>query len=96
MHLDKIYELGVFVTFFFYFLSFARLNTVTIVAREQSKAESDFFPNIARPGLYFNSWRSLEPPFVGCSAACRCRGYLSVHFQLQCEMKQVQETPGRL
>lgn len=40
--LDKIYELGFFVPFF-HFLSFARLNTVTIAARKQSKAKSDFF-----------------------------------------------------
>lgn len=43
--LDKIYELGFFVLLKndYYFLSFARLNTVTIAARKQSKAKSDFF-----------------------------------------------------
>lgn len=83
------------MTFFSSFLSSARLNTVTIVAGKQNRAESNFFPNITKLGLHFNNWQPLELHFVGCSAVCRVMGYLSVHFQLQCETKQVQETLAR-
>lgn len=62
------------MTFFvFYFLSFARLNTVIIAAREQSKAESDFFLISLSQGyistaggpLNFPLWVGPQPAEVG-------------------------------
>lgn len=62
---DKIYELGVFVTFFL-FLIFCKIKHSHYrgQAAKQSRMRF-FFPNIGKPGLYFNSWRPLELPFVG-------------------------------
>lgn len=81
--------------FFFYFLSFARLNMVAIAAREQSKAESDFFLISLSQGYISTAGGTLNFPLWVAPPPAEV-GVISVHFQLQCETKQVQETPGRL
>lgn len=96
--LDKIYELGGFMTSPPQFLIFCKIKHSHYRGWEAKQNRIKFFPNITKLGLHFNNWQPLELHFGGFSAACRSMGYLSVHFQLQCEMKQVQrpmqEIPG--
>lgn len=91
----RFMNLEVLWLFFFQFLIFRKIKHSYYCGWEAKQSRINFFPNITKPGLHFNHWQPLELPFVGCSSACRGMGYLSVHFQLQREMKQVQETPAR-
>lgn len=82
--------------FFKLFLIFCKIKHGHYSSQGAKQSRIRFFLNIIKPGLYFNSWRPLELPFIGCSTACRGRGYLSLHFQLQRKTEQVQQVPGSL